>query len=263
MSVCDPVLMIVAHGPRRTGAVPGGMFSAHLQRQLPHFDIRLSFLRSTPSAGNVLKVMTRNSASDVLVFPLFFTPGAGLVAELSALVADARLEAEAPLPFAGHLSGYDRMLAARIAQRLKAGGNQKDKKAIFLVAHGQKQDICPSPEMQQLRAILSHHLDHDEIYNVQIDGQPSLANWRNMTRCRNALFVPLMTGDGAHCRIDIPASVNSRSDEKVGMLAPVGTWWELSSLLADHVNCGRHHRRSSFQPSQSARTEFGADHVTP
>jgi sirohydrochlorin ferrochelatase len=153
-------------------------------------------------------------------------------------------------------------LAARIAQRLKAGGNQKDKTAIFLVAHGHKQDICPSPEMQQLRTILSHHLDHDEIYNVQIDGQPSLVNWRNMIRCRNALFVPLMTGDGVHCRIDIPASVNSRSDEKVGMLASVGTWWELSSLLADHVNCGRHHRRNSFQPSQSARTEFGAGHVT-
>lgn len=153
-------------------------------------------LRSTPSAGNVLKVMTRNSASDVLVFPLFFTPGAGLVAELSELVADARLEAEALLPFAGHLSGYDRMLAARIDQRLKAGGNQKDKKAIFLVAHGQKQDICPSPEMQQLRAILSHHLDHDEIYNVQIDGQPSLANWRNATKVQKCPFVPLMTGMG-------------------------------------------------------------------
>lgn len=262
MSVCDPVLMVVAHGTRHSGAVPGGMFCAQLQHRLPHFDIRLSFLRSTPSAENVLKAMTQNSTFDVLVFPLFFVPGAGLMDELSTLVIDARLEVEALLPFAGHLPGYDRLLAARIATRLRAGGNQKDKTAIFLVAHGQKQNICPSPEMQQLRAKLSNHLDHDEIHNVQIDGQPSLANWRNMTRCRNAIFVPLMTGDGPHCRIDIPASVNSQPDEKVGLLAPVGTWWELSSLLADHVNDVRHYRRSSFQPSQSARTEFGTDHVT-
>ncbi len=264
MSFRYPVLLVAAHGTQHPGSVPGGMFCAQLQRLLPGFDIRLAFLRNAPTVGNVLQSVSQEPGLDVLLFPLFFARSSIVSDELPALTSRAGLEPHRLLPSASYLPGFVNMLANRVITRLASGGNSRgdgEKTAVFLVSHGQKRETCSSPEMCELRNSVAQVLTHHEIHNVQLDGQPSLADWRDLTNCRKALFVPLFAGDGLHCRQDIPDGIDVRPGEIANILAPVGTWQELSSLLVDHLHrCHAHSVAEGGLPRSVV--EWGADHVT-
>ncbi|RCK37589.1 hypothetical protein TH19_10080 [Thalassospira profundimaris] len=236
MAFCAPTLIIVAHGAQNTCSAPGGLLKVLLHQRLPHFDVGLGFLRGKPNISAVLADVQAKSPEDILLFPLFFGQSPLVTKELPEKVRRVISSPVRVLPAAGDLPGLPRMLASRISARLGSDGYNRERTAIFLISHGRKTDKEPASNLTGIRKAVAHITDFDEIYNVQLEGAVSLKNWRTMTHLRKALFIPLMAGDGDHCLHDIPDAVNARSDEHVDILAPVGTWWELSNLLADYVN---------------------------
>lgn len=245
-----PALIIVAHGSKGTGATPGGLLKVQLQQCLPHFDVGLGFLRVKPKVVTLLDRVQAGSPEDILLFPLFFAQSMIVTKELPALIRQTARSQIQLLPPAGCLPGFSRMLASRIQTRLASNDCSTGKTAVFLISHGRKNEVEPASNLRQIRHAVAGLTGMDDIYNVQLEGPAPLLKWRDMTSLRKALFIPLMVGDGDHCLHDIPAAVNAAGNEHIDILAPVGTWWELSHLLADYIN--RNWRNGGFEPRHPA-----------
>lgn len=245
-----PALIIVAHGSKGTGATPGGLLKVQLQQRLPHFDVGLGFLRVKPKVAPLLDRAQARSPEDILLFPLFFAQSMIVTKELPALIRQTAGRPVRLLPPAGCLPGFSRMLASRIRARLASNDCGIGKTAVFLISHGRKNEVLPASNLREMRHAVANMIGIDDVHNVQLEGPAPLQNWRDMTRQRKALFIPLMVGDGDHCLRDIPDAVNAGINEHIDILAPVGTWWELSHLLADYIN--RNWRNGGFEPRCSA-----------
>ncbi|RCK45673.1 sirohydrochlorin chelatase [Thalassospira profundimaris] len=236
MLIRDPVLIIVAHGTQRSGALPGEVFQGRLQQLLPHFEVRLAFLHSSPDIQTVLEDVLKNQPADILLFPLLFSQSIDTVNLLSPTTENIEGSRAQILPAAGCLPGFGRMLTHRVVDSTLPLNGKVRNPAVFLVSHGRKSDRRPARNFLEIRNAVARSLGHNEVYNVQLEGCFPLDQWRERTQNRKAVFIPLMAGDGFHCRVDIPAAVDMRPDENLRILSPVGTWWELSVLLAEYVN---------------------------
>ncbi len=236
MTFCAPTLIIVAHGAQGAAVTPGGLLKSRLQQRLPHFDIGLGYMRVAPNITTILNKVQATSPEDILLFPLFFAQSRLVAEELPDQVRHVITSPICVLPTAGDLPGLPRMLASRISARLGPPGCNTEQTAVFLISHGRKTDTVPASNLVEIRNAVATITGIDEIYNVQLEGAEPLIKWRDMTHLHKALFIPLMAGDGEHCLHDIPEAVKPRMGEQVDILAPVGTWWELSNLLAEYVN---------------------------
>lgn len=235
MSFSGPVLVVVAHGTHRSGAVPGALVREKLQQLLPSFDVRLAFLHSNPGLQSVLPGCQTVVHQDIFLFPLFFSENAITVDELLAATRGWDVKRIQVLPAAGCLHGVAEMVANRAKAHIDSEANPGDRSAIFLVSHGRKNDAVPVRNLIGVKNAVAETLGHDDVYNVQLDGRPSLGRWREMTGLRKAMFIPLMAGEGNHCQVDIPTIVDAHPDERIKYLPPVGTWRELPELLVDYI----------------------------
>jgi sirohydrochlorin ferrochelatase len=209
-------------------------------------------LRVAPNITTLLDRVQAQSPEDILLFPLFFGQSTLVSKELPDQVRRVIKSPICILPAAGDLPGLARMLASRITARLASNGCHIAKTAVFLISHGRKSDIVPASNLIEIRKAIAEITGTDEIHNVQLEGAAALTKWRDMTRLRKALFIPLMAGDGEHCLHDVPEAVKPRIGEHIDILAPVGTWWELSSLLAEYVNFNWLSCRCAYGSSRSS-----------
>ncbi|WP_412777786.1 sirohydrochlorin chelatase [Thalassospira lucentensis] len=231
-----PTLMMVAHGNSGNGGDPAGQLAAKLRDR---WDGRVSFgyMRSQPSVSDQLDDLKQFGDADRLIlFPLFFSEGYLVFEELPKNLKDAGLDDAVILPPAINLPGFTQMVADHVQDGIARRGWQASETSVFLVPHGLKTLTEALPETLRFADDLSRFCPSAEITVGNIEGDPSLADWRDLGTRKNVLIVPMLAGGGMHARDDLPQLISARPGEEIEILAPIGQWSELPTLVIAEAN---------------------------
>lgn len=236
-----PTLMMVAHGNSGNGGDPAGLLAAKLD---PLWDGRVSsgYMRSLPSVPDQLDQLKHDGDADRLIlFPLFFSEGYLVFQELPQNLHHAGLDDAVVLPPAINLPGLTEMVANHVHDAIARRGWQASETSVFLVPHGLKTLTEALPETLRFGDDLSRFCRAAEIVVGNIEGHPSLADWRDLGSRKNgsrknAVIVPMLAGGGTHARDDLPELISARPGEEIEILAPVGQWDALSALVIEEAN---------------------------
>lgn len=226
-----PTLMMVSHGNSGTGGDPAGDLARIIA---PDWNGPVShgYMRSQPAVSDQLEMLKASGDADrLIVFPLFFSEGYLVFEELPAKLREAGLGDAVILPPAINLPGFCEMLATRIHQSARKRDWNLAETSVFLVPHGLKTLTEPLPETVRLADRLGRICVGAEICIGNIEGTPSLGNWRDIASRKQAIIVPMLAGGGTHARDDLPELLDVKSDERVDVLAPIGQWPELPGLV--------------------------------
>jgi len=226
-----PTLMMVSHGNSGNGGDPAGDLARTIA---PDWNGRVShgYMRSRPSVSDQLEILKETAdANRLLVFPLFFSEGYLVFEELPAKLHEAGLGDTVILPPAINLPGFCEMIAAHVHASARNRGWSLSETSVFLVPHGLKTLTDPLPETVKLADRLGRICVGAEICIGNIEGAPSLGDWRDIAAHRQAIIVPMLAGGGTHAREDLPELLDVKSDERVEVLSPIGQWSELPGLV--------------------------------
>ncbi|MDP2699819.1 sirohydrochlorin chelatase [Thalassospira sp.] len=233
----QPDILVVAHGASLRGGNPAAIFVRRLRFLVPGKTVMLAFMRASPQIADVLAQMHHDRTREMLVFPLFFSKGHLVKTELPAGLCDAGFGAATLLPSAITLDGLADMMARRLRDHLAVRHRSGRESTLFVVTHGLKTLMAPLPEILHLMAHIQTGLPELNIFNANIDGHPSLSDWRSKARGRHSVFLPLLTGGGVHAAQDVPALIAPGAGEDADILEPVGIWPELPSVLMAYIRC--------------------------
>jgi sirohydrochlorin ferrochelatase len=226
-----PTLMMVSHGNSGNGGDPAGDLARKIA---PDWNgpVCHGYMRSKPGLRDQLESLKESAAANrLIVFPLFFSEGYLVFEELPAKLHEAGLGDAVILPPAINLPGFCEMIAARIHQSVRKRGWGLAETSVFLVPHGLKTLTQSLPETVRLADRLARMCGGAEICVGNIEGAPSLADWRDIASRQQVLIVPMLAGGGTHARDDLPELIDAKPGEKIEVLAPIGQWSELPGLV--------------------------------
>ncbi|NIY75194.1 cobalamin biosynthesis protein CbiX [Thalassospira sp. HF15] len=230
-----PTLMMVSHGNSGKGGDPAGDLARTIA---PDWNGPVSFgyMRSTPAVSDQFEMLKASGAADrLIVFPLFFSEGYLVFEELPAKLHQAGLSDTVILPPAINLPGFAEMIAARVHASARKRDWDLSQTSVFLVPHGLKTLTQSLPETARLADRLSRICVGAEICIGNIEGSPSLADWRDIGSHRQVIVVPMLAGGGTHAREDLPELIDAKSGEMIDVLPPIGQWSELPGLVLDEA----------------------------
>lgn len=226
-----PTLMMVSHGNSGNGGDPAGDLAKSVA---PDWDgpIRHAYMRSQPALPDQLDMLKRNGeAHRLIIFPLFFSEGYLVFEELPRDLHRAGLTDAVILPPALNLPGFAELVAGRARSAIAQRGWQADETSVFLVPHGLKTLKQALPETVRFADQVGRICAGAEVCIGNIEGHPSLADWRTIGSRKNAVVIPMLAGGGMHAREDLPEMIDARDGEKIEILAPIGQWTELPDLV--------------------------------
>lgn len=226
-----PTLMMVSHGNSGNGGDPAGDLA---RKVAPDWNGPLShgYMRSQPALADQLEMLKASGAADrLIVFPLFFSEGYLVFEELPDILHQAGLSDSVILPPAINLPGFGEMIAARVRASATRRGWDLTETSVFLVPHGLKTLMQALPETVRLADRLSRLCVGAEVCIGNIEGSPSLTDWRDIGSHRQAIIVPMLAGGGTHAREDLPEMLDAKDGERVEVLPPIGQWPELPELV--------------------------------
>ena len=230
-----PTLMMVSHGNSGNGGDPAGDLSRTIA---PDWNGPVSFgyMRSTPALRDQLEMLKASDAADrLIVFPLFFSEGYLVFEELPAKLHQAGLSNSVILPPAINLPGFSEMIAARIHATARKRDWDLTQTSVFLVPHGLKTLTQSLPETVRLADRLRRICVGAEICIGNIEGSPSLADWRDIGSHSQVIVIPMLAGGGTHAREDLPELIDAKPAEMIEVLPPIGQWSALSGLILDEA----------------------------
>jgi sirohydrochlorin ferrochelatase len=226
-----PTLMMVSHGNSGNGGDPAGDLARTIA---PDWNgpVGHGYMRSKPAVSDQLEALKVSGDADrLIVFPLFFSEGYLVFEELPAKLHQAGLGDSVILPPAINLPGFCEMIAARIHASARDRGWNLSETSVFLVPHGLKTLTAPLPETVRLADRLGRICVGAEMCIGNIEGSPSLADWRDIASHRKAIIVPMLAGGGTHARDDLPEMIDAWANEMIDVLPPIGQWPELPGLV--------------------------------
>ncbi|WP_143589505.1 sirohydrochlorin chelatase [Thalassospira mesophila] len=224
-------LLIVAHGTSAEGGNPAGELANGLRARW-NGCVCHAYMRSTPDLASVLAdLKTQGKAGRLVVVPLFFSEGYLVTEEMPSILADAGLHDAMVLPPVTGLRGFVPMVADHIVRALALNTWQAGETTLFLVPHGLKTLTEPLAEQVWLAQRIINVVPELSVRVANVEGAPSLTDWRSMTTSRNNMFLPLLAGGGVHARFDLPEMMVLDAAERAHVLAPLGTWGELPDLI--------------------------------
>ncbi|NIZ00643.1 cobalamin biosynthesis protein CbiX [Thalassospira lucentensis] len=231
-----PTLMMVAHGNSGNGGDPAGALATKVA---PLWDGRVAFgyMRSQPSLSDQFVQIKRDGDGDrLIVFPLFFSEGYLVFQELPKKLLAAGLDDAVVLPPAINLPGFTEMVANHVHDALNRRAWSAAETSVFLVPHGLKTLTEALPETVRFGNDLSRLCGAAEVVVGNIEGHPSLADWRDLGSRKNALIIPMLAGGGTHARDDLPELISARPGEEIEVLEPIGQWEDLPALVVEEAN---------------------------
>lgn len=226
-----PTLMMVSHGNSGNGGDPAGDLAKSVA---PDWDgpVRHAYMRSQPALPDQLEKLKRSGeAARLIIFPLFFSEGYLVFEELPRDLHLAGLNDAVILPPALNLPGFAELVAGRAKSAIAKRGWLAEDTSVFLVPHGLKTLRRALPETVRFADQVGRICSGAEICIGNIEGHPSLADWRSIGSRRNALVIPMLAGGGTHACEDLPEMIDARSGEEIEILAPIGQWSELPDLV--------------------------------
>jgi sirohydrochlorin ferrochelatase len=236
MSYCGKTtLLIVAHGTSVEDGDPAGMLARQLR---PDWNghVAHAYMRSDPDLRLVLAKLKQGGQTDrLLVMPLFFSAGYLVTKELPAILKEAQLRHAMVLPAVTGLHGFDPMVANSLDAELAARHWLADETTLFLVPHGLKSQSEPSDEQIWLAQRIRNVVPELSVKIANVEGQPSLADWRSMADRPRNVFLPLLAGGGIHARKDVPEMMALARSDPALVLPPIGVWNALPSLILDQA----------------------------
>ncbi|WP_339859081.1 sirohydrochlorin chelatase [Thalassospira alkalitolerans] len=245
-----PTLMMVSHGNSGNGGDPAGAL-ADVVRDQWDGPVRHGYMRSQPSLPDQLDRLKQDHEADrLIVFPLFFSEGYLVVDELPRNLRDAGLGEAIILPPAINLPGFLEMVGRQINTSLARRGWCETQSSVFLVPHGLKTLTAALPETIRFAKDLGRLCTGVEICIGNIEGNPSLADWRTIGSRKNVLMVPMLAGGGTHADDDLPEMIGVKSGDAIEILGPVGEWPQLPDLILAEA---AKHGASRLRPSGDYR----------
>lgn len=231
-----PTLLIVAHGTRRNGENPAARLAMQMRAVWPG-RVTFACMRSQPELPDVLGALGKmDRAAGLVVLPFFFAYGDLVTSEIPDQLVRHGLGHARILPPIIGLNGFLPALAAVIEDAQLKQGWESPQSSVFLVSHGLKSLTRPLPEIEKLARRLGARMSGAEINIANIEGAPSLADWRQMTQRSHTLFVPFLAGGGVHAHEDLPEMIGADgkdvSDGTLHVTDPVGEWPILVGLVA-------------------------------
>ncbi|RCK49221.1 sirohydrochlorin chelatase [Thalassospira profundimaris] len=226
-----PTLMMVSHGNSGNGGDPAGDLARSVA---PDWNgpVTHGYMRSQPSLPEQLDGLVHaGNAERLIVFPLFFSEGYLVFEELPRDLERAGLGDAVILPPALNLPGFDDLVAQKAMVAMARRGWASGETSVFLVPHGLKTLTEALPETVRFGDQVGRLCGGAEICIGNIEGDPSLADWRTIASRKKAVIVPMLAGGGTHARQDLPELINARAGEEIEILPPVGQWAELSDLV--------------------------------
>lgn len=228
-------LLIVAHGTSVENGDPAGDLARKLA---PAWfgDVVPAYMRSEPGLEQVLTDLAAQGKTDrLLVVPLFFSAGYLVTEELPKMLAGAGLSHAMVLPPVTGLNGFVPMVARYLEQTLLIQNWAASDTTLFLIAHGLKTLREPTSEQIWLAQRVANVLPELSVRVVNIEGQPSLQDWRQKTDRPNRLFLPILAGGGVHAREDVPDMLALTGQDQGVLLDPVGTWPVLPPIILEQA----------------------------
>ncbi|MEQ8284148.1 CbiX/SirB N-terminal domain-containing protein [Thalassospira sp.] len=226
-----PTLMMVSHGNSGNGGDPAGDLARIVA---PDWNgvVSHGYMRSNPSFSSQLDALKNaGDAARLIVFPLFFSEGYLVSEELPSDLDRAGLHDAVVLPPALNLPGFDEMVARHVRAAMARKGWKADETSVFLVPHGLKTLTEPLPETIQFGQRLGRICGGAEMCIGNIEGKPSLTDWRDIGSRKNVLILPMLAGGGMHAREDLPEMIDAKNGEEIEILPPIGQWAELPDLI--------------------------------
>ncbi len=224
-------LLIVAHGTSVANGDPAGDLARKLS---PTWfgDVIPAYMRSKPGLEQVLAELAQQGKTErVLVVPLFFSAGYLVTEELPKILDRAGLSRAMVLPPVTGLNGFVPMVARYLEQTLLVENWAASDTTLFLIAHGLKTLREPTSEQIWLAQRITNVLPDLSVRVVNIEGQPSLQDWRHKTDRPNQLFLPILAGGGVHAREDVPEMLSLSGQDNGVLLDPIGTWPVLPPII--------------------------------
>lgn len=226
-----PTLMIVSHGNSGNGGDPAGTLAEALRDQWDG-PVRHGYMRSEPSVPDQLAKLKRDDAeNELIIFPLFFSEGYLVFDELPRNLRHAGLDQAVMLPPAINLPGFAAMVARRVNSAIVRRCWTSAETSVFLVPHGLKTLTKALPETVRLANEVGQFCPDAEICIGNIEGNPSLRDWRTLGSRKRAVIVPMLAGGGTHATTDLPEMIAGQQDEAIEILDPIGEWSELPDLI--------------------------------
>ncbi|WP_417842215.1 sirohydrochlorin chelatase [Thalassospira sp.] len=228
-------LLIVAHGTSVADGDPAGVLARQLR---PHWNgpVTHAYMRSDPGLRSVLgKMMQAGQTARLVVVPLFFSAGYLVNDELPAILNEAGLRHAMVLPPVTGLHGFIPMVADCLATTLAARNWQAGETTLFLVPHGLKSLKEPSDEQIWQAQRIANVVPELSVKIANVEGQPSLGDWRSMADRPHSMFLPLLAGGGVHARTDVPEMMALTEADEAVVLSPIGIWPELPPLILDQA----------------------------
>lgn len=227
-----PTLMMVSHGNSGTNGGDPAAALADAVRDHWAGPVGHGYMRSQPSVSDQLAKLKRNhDASELIVFPLFFSEGYLVFEELPRNLRDAGLDRAIILPPAINLPGFAEMVSRHVTSAMVRRGWDCSETSVFLVPHGLKTLTRALPETVRLANEVGQFCPDAEICIGNIEGNPSLRDWRKIASRERAVIVPMLAGGGTHATTDLPEMIAGQPDEAIEILDPIGEWAELPDLI--------------------------------
>ncbi|AUG54508.1 sirohydrochlorin chelatase [Thalassospira marina] len=228
-------LLIVAHGTSVEDGDPAGVL-AHRLAPKWFGDVVPAYMRSDPALVDVLADLTAQGKTDrLLVMPLFFSAGYLVTEELPEILSRAGLHHAMVLPPVTGLGGFVPMVARHLEQALLGQGWFAHDTTLFLIAHGLKTLKEPTDEQIWLAQRIANVVPELAVRITNIEGAPSLNDWRDRADRPNRLFLPVLAGGGIHAREDVPAMLSLMPGDNGVLLDPVGVWQALPPLILEQA----------------------------
>lgn len=234
-----PTLLVVSHGNQENYLDAWESPAKALADRLgPRWQglATFGYMRVKPGLEEQCKSIEAQGEGRLVVFPLFFANGHLVQTELPNRLKAMKATNVHILPPAVCLSGCDKMLATHIGKFAHDKGWYPECFSVVLVFHGLKTDKTPAPEATVLAQRLAENPVCDDVVIAQIEGKPSLRDWKSMVARQKVIFIPMLAGGGTHERVDIPEMIGCSNDIETKIFPPVGRWSALEDLVLMHAS---------------------------
>lgn len=226
-----PTLMMVSHGNSGDRGDPAADLAGAIAPDWNGLVVH-GYMRSEPGFANQLMALSKTGDADrLIIFPLFFSDGYLVSREIPEILLDAGLSDAVVLPATHNLPGFTELASQHVRRTLNRRGWDGADTTVFLVPHGLKTATESQPDMMRFADRLRRQTPSCDIQIANIEGAPSLTDWRSMSSRKNALFVPMLAGGGTHARQDLPEMIARQQGEEIAILPPVGAWNDLPELV--------------------------------
>ncbi len=224
-----PSVLIVAHG---SPSAPDGpeaavkALAAETARWLPGWRVSGATLAANSALETALDEI---SSEHVLIYPFFMSDGWFVRTELPRRLTQSwKRSFEILAPF-GHSSGIPALCEAAVKKAAKSSGVSARDTAVLVAAHGSRSAPQQRRLVERTARVLAASEAFREVRVGFLEELPSVGEVARLSR--SGICLPLFAGRAGHVEIDLPRELAAASWSGT-LLAPLGTWPEISDLIA-------------------------------